>query len=70
MPGWVLTSRQNRPCRAGAAIVVAEVGAGDAAAAERAMRRERQAPAFLVDLRRTTGAGSRCLEPPGAYLAS
>ena len=51
MPGWVLTSRQASPAMP-CAVVPAEIRAGDAAAAERAMRREREPLRLLVDVRR------------------
>ena len=68
MPGCVyLQAAQSFD--SGPGIVVAKIRAGYATAAKCAMGGERQALNFTVD-GGVIGAGSRCLEPPGAYLAS
>ena len=70
MPGWVLTSRQIDLAGAAGRVVVAEVGAADAAAAERPVRGERLALDFRGDRSGGIAAGRMWREPPGAYFAS
>ena len=67
MPGWVLVSRRISP-PSPRALVPAEVGAADPAAAERLVRAQRVVEAGGGDLAGIS-AGTTCRDPPGAYLA-
>ncbi len=61
---------QHHAAGLAAGVVVAQIGAADAAAAERAMRRERDLERRRIGAANGSAPASIWTEPPGAYFAA
>ena len=70
MPGWVLTSSSYEPAARPRRVVVAQIGAADAAAAERAMRAQRDVERRLIGSRRDRRRHQMGRSRPAAYFAA